>query len=145
MLISSFIVSACDLLGGSGYCSFPRFLWDPLADGSDRVWLSKTEQVRNTDTWSRQKHIRVQESEIWIRHKLHASCTGSPSAAHDDGPVPCFRQDVVYRIICVSEEHGDKFRTQQNINGYVQCTLLYTVWVCMGMYGYVWVCRLVNE
>lgn len=115
---------------GSGYCSFPKFLWQPTARGSstdsgggsggDRIWISKTEYFRNTDTWGRQKEIRVLETEFLIQNKMHASCSGGGSGTggqRPDSPMPCFRKAIDYRIICVSEEPDGKYRTQQNLNG----------------------------
>ena len=105
-------ISGCD---SGGYCTFPRFLWEPLADGTPRKWLSKTEYFKNTNTWEKQKEITVSETEIVIQHKVHASCNGYET----DSAVPCFRQDIIYEIICVSEEPDGKFRIQQKVNGLV--------------------------
>jgi len=56
--------AACD---GRGYCSFPAFLYEPLPVSDDdddprqqqRVWLSRVEYQRNTDTWHKRKEVRT--------------------------------------------------------------------------------------
>lgn len=102
--------------GGAGYCSFPSYVWRTKAtdDGMEfRQWISRTEYFRNTDTWKKQKVIVAMETEISVRNKMHAHCSGFD--VH--GPVPCFRQEINHRILCISEEPDDKFRTQINLNG----------------------------
>ena len=120
-----------------GYCSFPRFLWEPVLDpaatssspqsspGSTttsssnissippRTWISKTEYFQNSHTWEKQKEIFVYEKEITIHHKIHASCNGYRPATS----VSCYRQNVVYHVICVAEEPDGKFRVRQTVNG----------------------------
>ena len=92
-----------------GYCSFPDFLWQPFPDGTHRKWMSKTQYIQNTDMWGRQKEITILETEMTIKHKVHASC--NEYSASDS--VPCFRKDIIYRLICIAREPGDKFRVQQ--------------------------------
>lgn len=71
--------------------------------------MSKTQYIQNTDTWERRKEITMSETEMIIKHKVHASC--NEYSASDS--VPCFRKDIVYRFICLAREPGDKFRVQQ--------------------------------
>ncbi len=92
-----------------GYCSFPQYLWTPLSDGNTRKWISKTEYVGNTDMWERQKEIYMSETEMIIKHKVHASCNENSASKS----VPCFRKGIVYRLRCIAKEPGDKFRVQQ--------------------------------
>lgn len=107
-----------------GYCSFPAFLWEPVsptptASGNDtitksRLWISRTEYLQNTNTWEKQKEIRVSQTEIYIQHKLYAHCDGYQP---DESVPPCFRRNNKYHIICVSEEPNGKFRVMQESNG----------------------------
>jgi hypothetical protein len=112
------LVSVCE---PRGYCSFPTFLWDQLPDsGGDRIWLSRVEYQRNTEIWEKRKEIFVNDTEILVRLKMHATCTTGgyerqPAAAV--GSKPCYRQDIVYRIVCISEEPDTKFRVQIINNG----------------------------
>ena len=62
-----FSVPVCQ---SGGYCSFPAFLWEPLRDGQDRTWISKTEYFGASDLWEKQKYITVKETEIIIQHKV---------------------------------------------------------------------------
>ena len=78
------------------------------------MWVSRTEYVGASDTWEKRKEIVVNETEMVVRHKIHASCTGRKER---QGAMPCFRQDIVYQIICISEQPDNKFRVQQTING----------------------------
>ena len=96
-----------------GYCSFPDFLWAAMPDGSDRKWLGRTEYVRNTVTWERQKEITVRRTEMVIKHKIHTTCNEQYS--HGDDP-PCFRKDLHNQVICLAEEPGDKFRVMHKSN-----------------------------
>ncbi|KAK2159812.1 hypothetical protein NP493_1685g00035 [Ridgeia piscesae] len=98
-----------------GYCSFPAFLWKTKYGGADshRKWISKTEYAQNTDLWEKQKVITAMETELSVQHKLHASCRGHQA----DSEVPCFRQQIEYRIICISEEPDEKYRVRQYVNG----------------------------
>jgi len=111
---------ACDC---RGYCSFPAFLYEPPVttggdDGQQRVWLSRVEYFRNTDTWHKRKEIVVNDTEMFVSMRIHASCSGSgyerhPPATGPGAPaVPCFRQDIKYHIVCISEESDMKFRVQ---------------------------------
>jgi len=110
-----------------GYCSFPAFLYEPLPvseerDGGaeQRVWLSRVEYSGNTDTWHKRKEIVVNDTEMFVSMRIHASCSGTgyerhlaaSSAAAGAPSVPCFRQDIHYHIICISEESDMKFRVQ---------------------------------
>lgn len=95
-----------------GYCSFPTYLWDQLQDGGQRTWMSRMEFIRDTDTWQKRKEITVNDTEIYVRMKLHASCSERRQATGAVTAVPCFRQDALYRIICISEEPDMKFRVQ---------------------------------
>ncbi len=52
-----------------GYCSFPGFLWAPLPDSSNRKWFTRTEYVRNSNTWERQREIIVEETEMIVHHR----------------------------------------------------------------------------
>ena len=54
----------------SGYCSFPKYLWEPLQNGLPREWISKTMYYIASDLWEKQKHIAVKEMEIIIQHKV---------------------------------------------------------------------------
>ncbi|KAI0224586.1 hypothetical protein LSAT2_024416 [Lamellibrachia satsuma] len=120
MLLTMALLSVCQ---GSekrsetpqGYCSFPAFLWKTNNGGGDshRKWISKTEHVLNTDLWEKQKVITAKETELSVQHKLHASCRGHQA----DSEVPCFRQQINYRIICISVEPDEKFRVRQYVNG----------------------------
>lgn len=115
----------CKVCLGRGYCSFPSFLWKPLQDGGARTWLSRIEYIRDTDTWQKRKEITVNDTEINVRMKLHASCserrqTASTSGTGSGTTVPCYRQDALYRISCLSEEPDMKFRVQVISNEYVR-------------------------
>jgi len=115
----SHVCTACDC---RGYCSFPAFLYEPLSvgddDGRQRVWLSRVEYFRNTDTWHKRKEIVVNDTEIFVSMRIHASCSGSGYERHLSATgagsrnVPCFRQDINYHIVCISEESDMKFRVQ---------------------------------
>ena len=80
-----------------------------MPDGNERKWLSKTEYVRNTVTWERQKEITVHRTEMIIKHKVHSAC----NTKYSRPGMPCFRKDIIYHIICLAEEPGDKFRVLQ--------------------------------
>ncbi len=96
-----------------GYCSFPEFLWAPLPDGSNRKWFTRTEYVRNSNVWERQRQIIVEETEMTVHHRIQMSC--QKQGRHSDRP--CFANDIHFSIICVAEEPGDKFRVQQTVDG----------------------------
>jgi len=80
------------------------------------VWLSRVEYVRNTGTWHKRKEIVVNDTEMFVSMRIHASCSGSGYERHlpatGASAVPCFRQDINYHIICISEESDMKFRVQ---------------------------------
>ena len=69
-----------------------------------------------------------------VSMRIHASCSGtgydqrhlatkssSSSSSGGGGGVPCFRQDITYRIICISEESDLKFRVQIINRKYAVC------------------------
>ena len=55
--------------GLGGQCIFPEFLRTPMSDGSDRVWLTETKYVDNTNLWDTQLEITVFEYEVVARLK----------------------------------------------------------------------------
>ncbi|ELT93349.1 hypothetical protein CAPTEDRAFT_212892 [Capitella teleta] len=116
LLLLHFVVE-CD---SKGYCSFPSYLWQPLfvdtnSDGSvkPRHWISKSEYYKNTNKWRKQKDIVASNTTIWIHHKIHASCDGYHQSSDDR----CYKKTVEYKLICVSEAAGGKFRIQQEVDG----------------------------
>ena len=71
--------------------------------------MGKTQYIQNTDMWGRQKEITMSQTEMIIKHKVHASC--NEYSVSDS--VPCHRKDIIYKFICIAREPGDKFRVQQ--------------------------------
>ncbi|KAK2157468.1 hypothetical protein LSH36_191g04088 [Paralvinella palmiformis] len=115
-ITNSFLIlhAGCE---SQGYCHFPPYLWRSISNGDGRrpdpeapyrKWYSRTEYVRNTETWERQKEIEARPTEIVIHHRLYASCSGYDVAAK----VPCYRQTKKTRFICVAHEPEGKFRVQ---------------------------------
>jgi len=58
---------------------------------------------------------------MFVSMRIHASCSGSGYERHlaatsagvgGGSAVPCFRQDISYHIVCISEESDMKFRVQ---------------------------------
>lgn len=92
-----------------GYCNFPSFLYSPFPNGEHRTWLTKTKFIRNSDTWEQQQEIIVHETEMVIKHKVHASCNDQSQAKTQ----PCYHKDVLYTVMCIAEEAGERFRIQQ--------------------------------
>ena len=96
-----------------GYCSFPRFLWrSPTDDSSIRKWIGQTEYFGNTDSWTNQLIITAHETEIVTQRRVHVTCTRQRNVVPSD-KIPCYRQDTVFSIICLSEEPNGKYRVQQ--------------------------------
>ena len=51
----------------------------------------------------------MHETEMVIKHKVHASCNDQSQAKTQ----PCFHKDVLYTVTCIAEEAGERFRIQQ--------------------------------
>ena len=86
-----------------GRCIFPPYLWNPLANGTDRVWVTQTHFYEKTDEWDNQMELTGKRHSITARVKVGARC--------DDyaGSVPCFKQHFKWEKTCL-ESHGDDNR-----------------------------------
>ena len=51
------------------------------------------------------------ETELIVQDKIRTPCNRDND--HVDFTLPCDRRDIVYHLICVSEEPGGKFRVQE--------------------------------
>lgn len=106
---------------GGGFCSFPPFLWTSISKNittndmgyRTRKWLSGIEYRENSNTWNKQKEITVRESEIIIHHKVHVSCDDD----NNRKSTSCYKQTMIYRMICIQEEPEGKYRIQKEANG----------------------------
>ena len=76
-----------------------------------REWLTKTEYVKNTDTWIRQKKLKVQETEINVRERIHASCDDVEHKTEED-KMPCYRKEILFVITCIAKERGNVYRVR---------------------------------
>ena len=66
--------------------------------------------MRNTDIWESQKEVTAKETEMVIKHKVQASCKNK----QEERNVLCHRKGLLYKIVCLSEEQGDKYRVQMH-------------------------------
>lgn len=112
------------------YCSFSKFLWHPLQNGTHRKWFGRTEYVRSSESWRTQEEISVGPTEILIELRTQISCSVWPKGGARDqstqdeegdavelSKLTCYKKEILRKIVCLREEPGTKFRVLETTAG----------------------------
>ena len=90
-------------------------MWEYKTDGSQRKWVTEIEWSDDvtSSAWLARKVITVKKTEILIQQEVKGPCL--PHQEHDMDT--CTREELVMRILCLSEEINGKFRVQEDHYG----------------------------